>query len=43
MDGDEHSVITPAATHPLTAVNVLEQVLALDQAQISATPPPPAR
>ncbi len=37
MDGDEHSVITPAATHPQTAVNVLEQVLARDEAQISAT------
>ncbi len=37
MDGDEHSVITPAATHPRTAVNVLEQVLARDEAQISAT------
>jgi len=36
MDGDEHSVITPAATHPQTAVNVLEQVLARDEAQISA-------
>ena len=36
MNGDEHSVITPAATHPLTAVNVLEQVLARDEAQISA-------
>ena len=37
MNGDEHSVITPAATHPLTAVNVLEQVLARDEAQISAS------
>jgi len=37
MDGDEHSVITPAATHPQTAINVLEQVLARDEAQISAT------
>jgi len=37
MDGDEHSVITPAATHPQTAVNVLEQVLARDEAQVSAT------
>jgi len=37
MDGDEHSVITPAATHPRTAVNVLEQVLARDEAQVSAT------
>jgi DNA primase catalytic core len=36
-DGDEHAVITPAATHPQTAVNVLEQVLARDQAQISAS------
>ncbi len=35
-DGDEHSVITPAATHPLTAVNVLEQILGRDQAQMSA-------
>ncbi len=35
-DGDEHSVITPAATHPLTAVNVLEQILARDHAQVSA-------
>jgi len=37
MDGDEHSVITPAATHPQTAVNVLEQVLARDESQVSAT------
>jgi len=37
LDGDEHSVMTPAATHPQTAVNVLEQVLARDEAQISAT------
>ncbi len=37
MDGDEHSVITPAATHPRTAVNVLEQVLARDETQVSAT------
>jgi len=37
MDGDEHSVITPAATHPQTAINVLEQVLARDEAQMSAT------
>jgi len=37
MDGDEHSVITPAATHPHTAANVLEQVLARDEAQTSAT------
>jgi len=37
MDGDEHSVITPAATHPQTAINVLEQVLARDEAQISAS------
>jgi conjugative relaxase-like TrwC/TraI family protein len=37
MDGDEHSVVTPAATHPQTAVNVLEQVLARDAAQVSAT------
>jgi len=37
MDGDEHSVITPGATHPQTAVNVLEQVLARDEAQVSAT------
>jgi len=37
LDGDEHSVITPAATHPQTAVNVLEQVLARDEAQVSAT------
>ncbi len=36
-DGDEHSVITPAATHPQTAVNVLEQILARDEAQVSAT------
>ena len=36
-DGDEHSVITPAVTHPLTAVNVLEQILARDEAQVSAT------
>jgi len=35
-DGDEHCVITPAATHPLTAVNILEQVLGRDQAQVSA-------
>jgi len=37
MDGDEHSVITPAATHPLTAINVLEQILARDEAEASAT------
>jgi len=37
MDGDEHSVITPAATHPLTAINVLEQILARDEAEPSAT------
>ena len=37
MDGDEHSVITPAATHPLTALNMLEQILARDEAQPSAT------
>ncbi len=36
-DGDEHTVITPAATHPLTAVNILEQILGRDQAQVSAT------
>jgi len=35
-DGDEHCVITPAATHPLTAVNVLEQILGRDEAQVSA-------
>jgi len=35
-DGDEHSVITPAATHPLTAVNVPEQILGRDEAQVSA-------
>ena len=37
MDGDEHSVITPAATHPQTALNMLEQILARDEAQPSAT------
>ena len=37
MDGNEHSVITPEATHPLTAVNVLERILARDEAQVSAT------
>ena len=37
LDGDEHSVITPAATHPLTALNMLEQILARDEAQPSAT------
>ena len=36
-DGDEHSVITPAVTHPLTAINVLEQILARDEAQVSAS------
>ena len=36
-DGDEHTVITPAATHPLTAINILEQILARDEAQLSAT------
>ena len=36
-DGDEHTVITPAATHPLTAINLLEQILARDEAQVSAT------
>ena len=37
MDGDEHSIITPAATHPETALNLLEQILARDEAQPSAT------
>ena len=37
MDGDEHSVITPAATHPETALNILEQILARDAAAPSAT------
>ncbi len=37
MDGDEHSVITPAATHPQTALNLLEDILARDEAQPSAT------
>jgi conjugative relaxase-like TrwC/TraI family protein len=37
MDGDEHSIITPAATHPQTALNILEQILARDEAQPSAT------
>ncbi len=37
MDGDEHSVITPAATHPQTALNILEQILARDEAELSAT------
>ena len=37
MDGDEHSIITPAATHPETALNILEQILARDEAQPSAT------
>jgi len=37
MDGDEHSIITPAATHPQTALNLLEVILARDEAQPSAT------
>ena len=37
MDGDEHSIITPAATHPQTALNLLEQILSRDEAEPSAT------
>ncbi len=37
MDGDEHTIITPAATHPQTALNLLEQILSRDEAQPSAT------
>ena len=37
MDGDEHSIITPAATHPQTALNLLEVILARDEAEPSAT------
>ena len=37
MDGDEHSIITPAATHPQTALNILEEILTRDEAQPSAT------
>jgi DNA primase catalytic core len=37
VDGDEHSIITPAATNPQTALNLLEQILAADEAEASAT------
>jgi hypothetical protein len=34
---DAHNVLTPKATHPSTAIDVLERVLAHDGAQVSAT------
>lgn len=34
---DAHNVLTPKATHPNTAIDVLERVLARDGAQVSAT------
>ncbi|QIV79898.1 MobF family relaxase [Mycolicibacterium frederiksbergense] len=34
---DAHNVLTPRATHPNTAIDVLERVLAHDGAQVSAT------
>ena len=34
---DAHNVLTPKATHPNTAIDVLERVLAHDGAQVSAT------
>ncbi|MBK8463496.1 MAG: relaxase domain-containing protein [Nigerium sp.] len=36
-DGDPHTVIRPETVHPLTATDVLEQILARDTAPISAT------
>ena len=36
-DGDPHSVIRPDTVHPLTATDVLEQILARDTAPTSAT------
>jgi len=36
-DGDPHSVIRPDTIHPLTATDVLEQILARDTAPSSAT------
>lgn len=36
-DGDPHSVIRPDTIHPLTATDVLEQILARDTAPTSAT------
>lgn len=36
-DGDPHSVITPQATHPATASELLEQVLARDDSPRSAS------
>jgi conjugative relaxase-like TrwC/TraI family protein len=34
---DAHRILTPKATHPNTAIDVLERVLARDGAQVSAT------
>jgi hypothetical protein len=36
-DGDEHNVIRPDHTHPLTATDILEQILARDDSSRSAT------
>ncbi|WP_404351801.1 relaxase domain-containing protein [Phycicoccus jejuensis] len=36
-DGDEHTVIKPESTHPLTATDLLERVLARDDSSRSAT------
>ena len=36
-DGDPHSVIHPSLVHPLTPTDILEQVLARDEAPTSAT------
>ncbi len=36
-DGNEHNIIRPESTHPATAVNVLEQILARDDSARSAT------
>ncbi|HRC19081.1 MAG TPA: MobF family relaxase, partial [Phycicoccus elongatus] len=36
-DGDEHNIIRPDHTHPLTATDILEQILARDDSSRSAT------
>ena len=36
-DGNEHNIIRPESTHPATAVDVLEQILARDDSARSAT------
>ena len=36
-DGNEHNIIRPESTHPATAVDVLEQILARDDSSRSAT------